>query len=158
VQDRYGRLHRLDEHSGPAGSDELDVDRRVAAVENTEQVRKVEEPGGRDGADRQHPTQQTLHFVDGRSRRRGRVKCATRFDQQMAPGLGQLDEPRRTHGACRAELLLEKSDRSRPRRLSDVATSGRVGEVSLLRDGDEMFELSKLHWSPRPATRHTTTG
>jgi hypothetical protein len=63
----------------------------------------------------------------------------------MATGIGQLDEPRRTHEECRTEFRFEQSDRSGQRRLRDVATSRGVGEVSLLRNGDEMLELSKFH-------------
>ena len=47
-----------------------------------------------------------------------------------------------------AELLFQQLDRPRQRRLGDVALLGGLGEVQLIRDGQEITDLMHLHSGP----------
>ena len=65
-------------------------------------------------------------------------------DQQL-PGLGDRHPARRPLDERDADLLLEPADLLRQRRLGDVLTLGGAGEVALVGERDEVFELSQIH-------------
>ena len=67
------------------------------------------------------------------------------FGQQDRAGLGQLDAAVRAREQLYAQLLLELADLLGDRGLGDVQARGRVAEVPLLGDGDEVPQMSKLH-------------
>jgi hypothetical protein len=50
----------------------------------------------------------------------------------------------RAHEQIRTELLLELADGDAERRLCHVQSRGRATEVELLRDGDEIVQVTQL--------------
>jgi hypothetical protein len=73
-----------------------------------------------------------------------------RLAEKGASGVGELDAPLVAREEGGAELALEIADLPAERRLGDVQSRGRVTEVQLLGDGDEVAEVAQLH-GLRPA-------
>jgi hypothetical protein len=68
-----------------------------------------------------------------------------RFVQESVAGLRQLDPMLRANEKIDPQLFLEVANLLGKRRLGGVQPRGRVPEVELVGDGDEVSEVPKFH-------------
>jgi hypothetical protein len=74
-----------------------------------------------------------------------------RFDEEGAPGWGQVDMVGGAVQPEHAQLAFEALQLLAQGRLGDVLTGGRPAEVQLLGQDDEAAQLANLHAPPPPA-------
>ena len=65
--------------------------------------------------------------------------------QEGAPGIGQPDAARMAHEQGRVDLLFQRLDLLRQRRLLHVQLLRRARDVALTGDGDEVAEMAEFH-------------
>lgn len=65
--------------------------------------------------------------------------------QEGTAGIGQADAAGMAQQQGRADLLFERTDLLAERRLLHVQRLGRAGHMTLMRDGDEVTEVSQFH-------------
>jgi hypothetical protein len=82
-----------------------------------------------------------------------RVEGGPALDQQHRPGLGQRDGAAGAFQQRHPEPPFELPDRPRQRRLRDPEPLRGPPEMQLLRDGDEVPQLPRLHTATVPARR-----
>ena len=65
--------------------------------------------------------------------------------QEGAAGVGQRHAARMAHEQRRVDLLLQRLDLLRQRRLLHVQLLGRARDVAFMGDGDEVAEMAQFH-------------
>ncbi|RDI29801.1 hypothetical protein DFR72_105220 [Lentzea flaviverrucosa] len=138
------RAHLLDQF-GVAGLAHPDLHTGVQLVEPRQHRGQVHHVQALQAADGQRAAQQPL---DGGDRVPGRLDAAqrpARLGQQRPSGLGQLDLAGGAQEQRRAQLDLQCADRRRETRLGDAQPVRGSGEMALLGDREEVFELPEFH-------------
>ena len=136
--------HLLDEVVR-TGLREVDVDERIPATESLEQGRDIHDPETLLGADVQLARQLTRRVNDGVAGGCRLGEHGARVGQEGESGVGRLDAAGRAEEQGRTELVLETADRRREARLRDPADRSRARELLLVRQGDEVLHLPKVH-------------
>ena len=124
---------------------ELDVHAGMLPTESSQYAGQVHRAQALDGADGQPAAQQALHR---RHRVLGRGDVGQRpagLHQQGPAGLGQLHLPGAAQEQGGAELPFERADGRGQAGLGHVHALRGPGEVALLGDRDEVFELAQFH-------------
>jgi hypothetical protein len=133
------RIEQLDR----SGLVELDVDARMLGAEAPQAVGDVDLKCLA-GTDPDLPGEQPRHRTDSCARCRGCGEGPARFGKQRRSRVAQFDLPRGAREEGHAELALERANRCRDRRLRHVEQLRGTREMSLLGNGDEVFELSEI--------------
>ncbi len=118
---------------------------RVLAVEGGEQPRQAHPGHALLHAHRQGAAQQSPYRVDGVLRRPRARQGAFGLHQQGAAGLGQPHTAGRPAEQRGPQFLLQGPHGGGEARLRHGHAFGGPGEMLLLGDGDEMFQLTQLH-------------
>jgi len=131
--------------SGRRTSVDLEMNSRVGAEklrERRNQQRDVDTVGDGD-VERRHVA--ALHRLGQRLCRRGGIVALLQQRQHAPAKFGQVRVLALTAKEFSAQLLLERLDRARQRRLRDVALFGCPGEIKRIGQGQKIADLLHLH-------------
>ena len=124
---------------------QLDFDPWSGASEALHLERHDREQRRPDEADSQPPGLAGIDPTGGGDRALELGQNRPRVSQERGAGRRELDPPARPDEQRKPELFLECPDLLAQRGLRDVQAFGSAAEVQLLRDGDEVTQLTKLH-------------
>src|SRR5262245_31969493 len=114
-------------------------------AEATNQRRQDAVVDGADEADREPADRAQSGAAGVDDRRLGLAEQASRFVEQHASRLGELDAPLRAYQQRRTDLALESTDLNAERRLRDVEPPRGAAEVQFLGDGHEVAKAAQVH-------------
>lgn len=136
--------HRLDESVGVV-LQQRDLHPLMSPVKRGEGVEERGEGAADDHADREPAPDQIGHLSDRLAHRLGRGECGAGVFERGTSRNGQRDGASRPVEQLGTEFLFESADLGADAGLADVHAPGRPGEVPLLGDRDEVFELPQVH-------------
>ena len=130
---------------GRATEPQPDLDPRMPRAEPGQLGRDVHHAETLFAADAQRPAQHPAHGGHRVVRRGHAGQRAVRLGEQHPARLSELDPAGAAHEQRRAQLGLQRPDRGGQTRLGDLQQLRGPGEVGLLGDRDEVFQLAQLH-------------
>ena len=118
------------------------LDTRIGQVERGQSFEQRLDRAGRDHTDREPAADQAVDLVDGLPQGGGRRQHGPRVADGRLPRRGQRDRAAGPVEQLRAEVPLQLADLRTDAGLADVGPFGAAGEVGLVRDRDQVLELT----------------
>ena len=124
-----------------------DLDRRQRQVADGWRQRVGEEIGRdrRDDADPQRAGERVPGAARGGRDVGGGGECAAGVIDDRRRAAGDADDAAFAFEQPHAQRLLELEDLAAERRLTDVAGRGGAAEMAVIRDGDDILQVSQVH-------------